>query len=93
MTSDKKIKNLKKSFSTHNSPEYAGAFAVKNFFTNPVIYTSLNISSILEPEETISGIFEGEIEKGTNVICKIGNENNKINRLTLTEIFNKIAEI
>jgi hypothetical protein len=86
MTSDKKIKNLKKSFSTHNSPEYAGAFAVKNFFTNPVIYTSLNISSILEPEETISGIFEGEIEKGTNVICKIGNENNKINSLDVYQL-------
>jgi len=59
---------------------------LKNFFTNPVIYTSLNISSILEPEETISGIFDGEIEKGTNVICKIGNENNKINSLDVYQL-------
>jgi hypothetical protein len=84
--SDKKIKNLKKSFSTNQRPEYAGAQAVKNFFTNPVIYNVLNISSVLEPEETISGIFEGEIEKGTNVICKIGNENNKIDSLDVYQL-------
>lgn len=86
LTSDKKIKNLKKSFSSNQRPEYAGAEAVKNFFTNPKFYTVLNIYSILEPEETISGIFEGEIEKGTNVVCKIGNENKKINSLDIYQL-------
>ena len=61
MTSDKKIKNLKKSFSSNQRPEYAGAQAVKNFFTNPSYYSALNICSTLEPDETISGIFEGQI--------------------------------
>lgn len=86
MRSDKKIKNLKKSFSSNQRPEYAGAQAVKNFFTNPRLYSSLNIYSTLEPDETISGIFEGEIEQGTNVICKIGNDNNKINSLDVYQL-------
>ena len=86
MTSDKKIKNLKKSFSSHTRPEYAGAQAVKNFFTNPTVYSTLNISSTLQPEETISGIFEGDIEKDTNVICKLGNENNYINSLDVYQL-------
>ncbi len=86
MRSDKKIKNLKKSFSSNQRPEYAGAQAVKNFFTNPRLYSALNIYSTLEPDETISGIFEGEIEQGTNVICKIGNDNNKINSLDVYQL-------
>lgn len=86
MKSDKKIKNLKKSFSSNQRPEYAGAQAVKNFFTNASYYSALNIYSTLEPDETISGIFEGEIEKDTNIVCKIGNENNKINSLDVYQL-------
>lgn len=96
MTSDKKIKNLKKSFSSHFRPEYAGATAVKNFFTNPKYYSNLNISSILTPDQTISGIFEGDIEQGTNIVCKIGNDNNKINSLDVYQLdyeLNKNIEI
>ncbi len=86
MKSDKKIKNLKKSFSSNQRPEYAGAQAVKNFFTNPSYYSALNICSTLEPDETISGIFEGQIEKDTSIVCKIGNENNKINSLDVYQL-------
>lgn len=96
MTSDKKINNFKKSFSSNYRPEYAGAFAVKNFFSNPMTQTTLNISSVLEPEETISGIFEGEIQKDTNIVCKIGNENNKISSLDIYQMdydINKKLEI
>ena len=86
MKSDKKIKNLKKSFSSNQRPEYAGAQAVKNFFTNPSYYSALNICSTLEPDETISGIFEGQIEKDTSIVCKIGNENNIINSLDVYQL-------
>lgn len=84
--SDKKINNLKKSFSSDFRPEFAGAYAVKNFFSNPTKQGLLNIYSILEPDETISGIFEGEIQKDTSLVCKIGNDNNIINSIDVYQM-------
>lgn len=77
------IENFKKSFSTNIRPEFSGARSVYNFLTSKTSETKLNATSILLPEETISGIFEGDFQKGDTILCTFGKSNQELNNLDI----------
>ena len=85
MNSDMKVKSLKKSFNSNFLPEQAGAKSIKNFFTAKPKDAPLAVFCNLEPEDTISGIIEGEFQKGDRVVCRLGTENNSINYLDILQ--------
>lgn len=92
MNSDLKVKNLKKSFNSNFLPERAGAKSIKNFFTAKSQTSPLSVYCKLEPEDTISGIIEGEFQKGDRVICRLGVENNQINYLDILQANYKLQK-
>jgi len=77
ITSDKPVTKLKKSISTDNMPEIAGAKAVKNFFYAKESTSKINLTSNLEPDSTISGILEGDFIKGNTIQYYFG-DNSKL---------------
>lgn len=83
MNSNLKVKSLKKSFNSHFLPEQAGAKSIKNFFIAKPKDVALAVFCKLDPEDTISGIIEGEFQKGDRVTCRLGVENNQINYLDI----------
>lgn len=68
------VLNFKKSVNTDERPEFAGALSVKNFLNAKPQNSKINISSEVSPNETISGILEGNFQKGDCVVYKLGNE-------------------
>jgi len=78
LSSNQKVTNLKKSFNTHELPERAGALTSKNFMLAKETNSKLSMSSMLNPEDTISGIVEGVFQKNDVVKVNFGNTNNKI---------------
>jgi hypothetical protein len=85
MNSDLKVKSLKKSFNSNFLPEQAGAKSIKNFFTAKSQYAPLAIYCKLNPEDTISGIIEGEFQQNDRVVCRLGVEDNPINYLDVLQ--------
>lgn len=92
MNSDLKVKSLKKSFNSNFLPERAGAKSIKNFFTAKSQTAPLAVYCKLEPEDTISGIIEGEFQKGDRVVCRLGTENNPINYLDVLQANYKLKK-
>ena len=92
MNSDLKVKSLKKSFNSNFLPEQAGAKSIKNFFTAKSKDAPLSIFCKLEPEDTISGILEGEFQKGDRVICRLGTENNPIDYVDVLQANYKLQK-
>ena len=86
MNSDLKVKSLKKSFNIHFLPDRAGAYSIKNFLTAKQTTAPLNVYSVLQPDETISGILEGEFQQNDRVVCRLGVENNPINCLDVLQL-------
>lgn len=69
------VNNFKKSINTDERPEFAGAKSVKNFLNADTQNCKINISSNVNPDETISGILEGDFQKGDCITYKFGNDN------------------
>lgn len=67
------VSNFKKSINTDDRPEFAGAKSVKNFLTSDAQNCKINITSSVNPDETISGILEGDFQKGDSITYKFGN--------------------
>lgn len=67
------VTNFKKSINTDERPEFAGALTVKNFLKAETRNCKINITSNVNPEETISGILEGDFQKGDSITYKFGN--------------------
>ena len=67
------VTNFKKSINTDERPEFAGALTVKNFLKAETQNCKINITSNVNPEETISGILEGDFQKGDSITYKFGN--------------------
>jgi hypothetical protein len=67
------VTNFKKSINTDERPEFAGALTVKNFLKAETKNCKINITSNVNPEETISGILEGDFQKGDSITYKFGN--------------------
>ena len=80
------IDNFKKSFSTNIRPEYSGARSVYNFLTSKPTDTKLNATSTLLPEETISGIFEGDFQKGDTLLCTFGKSNQELDNVDIYQL-------
>lgn len=73
------LNNLKKSITTHESPELVGANTAHNFMKSKEINSQVNLVSWVEPNSTISGILESDFSKGDAVMCYFGNDKNNIN--------------
>ncbi len=73
-----KVNNFKKSVNTNTRPEIAGALSVKNFLGASPQNSKINISSEVEPNETISGILEGDFQKNDSIVYKFGSSDVKI---------------
>ena len=67
------VDNLKKSITTHESPELVGANTARNFLKSKEKNSQVNLVSWVEPDATISGILEGDFSKGDTAICYFGN--------------------
>lgn len=80
------VENFRKSFSTNYRPEYSGARSVYNFLNSKPSVSKLNATSTLLPEETISGIFEGDFKKGDTLLCSFGNSNTELNNIDLYQL-------
>jgi len=72
------VDNLKKSITTHESPELVGANTARNFLKSKEKNSQVNLVSWVEPDATISGILEGDFSKGDIVTCYFGNNENKL---------------
>ena len=72
----KDVKNLKQGSAKYHSPEKAGTVAAKNFMTNLPLTQRISLSTNLEPNQTISGIFEGEFQKNDTIVYKFGDSDN-----------------
>ena len=70
------VDNLKKSITTHESPELVGANTARNFLKSKEKNSQVNLVSWVEPNATISGILEGDFSKGDTVSCYFGNNDN-----------------
>ena len=70
------VDNLKKSITTHESPELVGANTARNFLKSKEKNSQVNLVSWVEPNATISGILEGDFSKGDAVTCYFGNNKN-----------------
>ena len=92
MNSDLKVKSLKKSFNSNFLPEKAGAKSIKNFFTAKSQYAPLAVYCKLNPEDTISGIIEGEFQQNDRVVCRLGVEDNPINYLDVLQANYKLQK-
>ena len=68
VTSNEIVKNVKKGSYSDLYPEKAGAKAAENFLKSKPSNFKINFTSILKPEETISGIIEGEFQKNDTII-------------------------
>ena len=77
------IDDFKKSFSTNIRPEFSGARSVYNFFTSKPSSAKLNATTLLLPEETISGIFEGNFQKGDTLLCTFGKSNQELDNVDI----------
>jgi hypothetical protein len=78
ITSNQKVDNLKKSINTNESPEMAGAFSVKNFLSASTKNEKINFQSNVMPDDTISGIIEGNFNVGDTVTYSFGNQKETI---------------
>ena len=92
MNSDLPVKSLKKSFNSHYLPDRAGANTIKNFFTAKSSTSPLAVYCSLDPDETISGIIEGEFQKNDHVVCRLGVESNTINYLDILQTDYKLEK-
>ena len=70
------VDNLKKSITTHKSPELVGANTARNFLKSKEKNSQVNLVSWVEPDTTISGILEGDFSKGDIVTCYFGDNKN-----------------
>ena len=77
-SSQEKVYNLKKSITTHKSPEMVGAYTANNFLKSKEMNYQVKLVSCVEPNATISGILEGDFSKGDVVTCYFGNQENII---------------
>jgi hypothetical protein len=77
-SSKEKVDNLKKSITTHQSPELVGANTANNFLKSFKKNCKLNLVSYVEPNATISGILEGDFIKNDTVTLYFGNNTTKI---------------
>jgi len=77
-SSKQKVNNLKKSITTHESPEMVGANTARNFLKSKESNSQIKLVSCVEPNSTISGILEGDFLKGDTVTCYFGNYENKL---------------
>ncbi len=75
------VNNLKKSITTHESPEIVGANTARNFLKSKEKNSQVNLVSYVEPNVTISGILEGDFSKGNLVTCYFGNKENYIDSI------------
>ena len=75
------VNNLKKSITTHESPEIVGANTARNFLKSKEKNSQVNLVSWVEPDATISGILEGDFLKGNSVTCYFGNKENIIDSI------------
>jgi hypothetical protein len=75
------VNNLKKSITTHESPEIVGANTARNFLKSKEKNSQVNLVSYVEPNVTISGILEGDFLKGNLVTCYFGNKETIIDSL------------
>ncbi len=66
------VKNVKKSINTDLLPERAGAKTIENFMNCSQKNMKLNMTSVLEPEETVSGMIEGNFVKNDVLTFKFG---------------------
>jgi len=71
-SSQEKVYNLKKSITTHKSPEMVGANTARNFLKSKEANYKVNLVSCVEPNATISGILEGDFKKQDTVTCYFG---------------------
>jgi hypothetical protein len=92
MNSDLKVKSLKKSFNSNFLPEQAGAKSIKNFFTAKSQNVPLAVYCKLNPEDTISGIIEGEFQQNDRVVCRLGVEDNPTNYLDILQANYKLQK-
>lgn len=92
MNSDLKVKSLRKSFNSNFLPDRAGANSIKNFFTAKTVNAPLAVYCQLNPEDTISGIIEGEFQKGDRVVCRLGVENNSIDYIDILQTNYKLQK-
>lgn len=66
------VKNVKKGSYSDKYPEKAGAKAAESFLKSTPVDMKLNFTSILKPEETISGIIEGQFQKNDTITYSFG---------------------
>jgi hypothetical protein len=92
MNSNLKVKSLKKSFNSNFLPEQAGAKSIKNFFTAKSQNAPLAVYCKLNPEDTISGIIEGEFQQNDRVVCRLGVEDNPTNYLDILQANYKLQK-
>lgn len=78
VTTNNTVNNLKKSINTDERPEYAGAISVKNFLLAKPSNQKINATSIVCPEDTISGMIEGNFTKGDTITYQFGNQTTKL---------------
>ena len=72
------VNNLKKSVTTHESPELVGANTAYNFLKSKETNSQVNLVSWVEPNATISGILEGDFSKGDVATCYFGGKESVI---------------
>jgi len=73
-SSKEKVYNLKKSITTHKSPEMVGAYTARNFLKSTEVDKKICLTSYVEPNATISGILEADFLKQDTVTCYFGNQ-------------------
>jgi hypothetical protein len=72
------VNNFKKSLNTDDRPEFAGALSSKNFLKSQSQNCKINLSSNIFPNQTISGILEGDFQKGDSIIYKFGKDETEL---------------
>jgi hypothetical protein len=70
------VKNMKKSINTNLLPERAGAKTIENFMNSSPKNQKINMITSLKPEETVSGLIEGNFAKNEILIFKFGSTDN-----------------
>jgi hypothetical protein len=86
------VYNLKKSVTTHKSPEMVGAYTARNFLKSKEINSQVNLVSWVEPNTTISGILEANFSKGSVVTCYFGNKDQSLARTVTIPYFSNTSQ-
>ena len=82
---NKEVKNLKKSINICDAPEVAGYLSAEGFLRATKKDTKINFNCTIKPDETVSGILEGNFYKGDEILYKFGSTDNKIDTINIAQ--------